>query len=428
MWEQRGVRNHLPLAGPIFKVNILGQQIVFIAGAALLEEICDEKRFRKAVMGPVVEIRYAVHDALFTAYDNEASWGIAHRIMAPLLTPASVKDDFDGMRDTASDLTAKWAKGNTVNVTNELRRLNLKAAMVCLFGQDIDSLDGPEPRMIQAMDEAALESMKRPNRPRLLNWLLYQGKFDRDTRTMRDFAANIIAKRREDEDPRKDMLHALLQGKDPETGKSFTEEQIVDEVVTLLIGTTTAPCLVSFALYYLLKNPEEIAKARKEIAEVVARGKLELSHLDKLPYCEAILRETFRLSAPAPGFNIEPLPSSVGPVMLGGKYEIPKTQAMIVLLHSANRDSSVFEEPEAFKPERMMGEKYGGLPSSMKKGFGNGKRECIGKVYAWQWSFVTLVSILKDVKFEMEGDYELKMDNGAYNMKPVGFVVKTKGR
>jgi cytochrome P450 len=382
-------------------------------------------------MGPVVEIRYAVHDALFTAYDDEASWGIAHRIMAPLLTPASVRENFDGMRDTAMQMIVNWAKANAaVNVTNELRRLNLKSAMVCLFGQDIDCLEGPEPPMIQAMDAAALESMKRPNRPRLLNRLLYQGKFDRETRTMREFAAQIVSKRREENDQRKDMLHALLHGKDPETGKSFTEAQIIDEVVTLLIGTTTAPCLVSFAVYYLLKNPQEVEKGRKEIDKVVGSGKLELSHLERLPYCEAILREAFRLSAPAPGFNIEPLPSTTGPVMLAsGRFEIPKNQAMIVLLHTANRDPTVFEEPEEFKPERMIGEKYDKLPSSMKKGFGNGKRECIGKEYAWQWSFVTLVSILKHVDNSMaDASYVLKMDNGAYNVKPVEFFAKTQAR
>jgi cytochrome P450 len=153
-------------------------------------------------------------------------------------------------------------------------------------------------------------------------------------------------------------------------------------------------------------------------------------HIWKLPYCEAIFREAFKLSAPAPGFNIEPPPSTTGPVMLAaGKYEIPNNQAIIVLLHTANRDPTVFEDPEALKPERMMGKSYERLPSSMKKGFGNGKRECIGKVYVWQWSFVTLISILKYVEFEMaDTSYELQMDNGAYTMKPAKFFAKTGAR
>lgn len=54
--------------GEIFQINVLGKTIVFVAGAALAEEVCDEKRFRKYVGGPIVEIRYAVHDALFTAF------------------------------------------------------------------------------------------------------------------------------------------------------------------------------------------------------------------------------------------------------------------------------------------------------------------------------------------------------------------------
>jgi cytochrome P450 len=151
---------------------------------------------------------------------------------------------------------------------------------LCLFGQDIGCLEGPESSMIQAMDDATLESLKRPNRPKFVTWLLFQGKFAKETKTMCDLAANIVAKTREDKDPRKDMLHTLLEGKEPETGKAFTESQIIDEVITLFIGATTALCLVSFAVYYLLKNPQQIEKARKEIVEVVGSGPLELAHLE----------------------------------------------------------------------------------------------------------------------------------------------------
>ena len=59
--------------GEIFQVKVLGKTIVFVAGAALAGELCDEKRFRKFVGGPIVEIRHTVHDSLFTAFDHEAS-------------------------------------------------------------------------------------------------------------------------------------------------------------------------------------------------------------------------------------------------------------------------------------------------------------------------------------------------------------------
>lgn len=68
---------------------------------------------------------------------------------------------------------------------------------------------------------------------------------------------------------------------------------------------------------------------------------------------------------------------------------------MITILHAANRDPEVFENPEDFIPERMLGDKWDKLRSGAKKGFGNGKRECYGKIWAWRWFIFTLASILK---------------------------------
>lgn len=390
--------------GPIFKIKVLGHQIVFVGNAALLEEICDEKRFRKCVAGPIVEIRRAVHDSLFTAYPDEQSWGIAHRIMAPQITPGAVEDVFTGMTDTMGDLVKKWTSesNNRVDIGNDLDRLNHAANMQCFFGQRLHCIDGPEPSLIKAMAASTFEAMKRPTRPKLLNWLFYQSSFDKNIKIMRDYGAQIVDHRKSNPTDKQDMLYTLMHGQDPETGKSLTDSQVLDEIINIFIGSATAPNLISFALYYLMQNPQEITRAREEIDSVLgATDEFEHSHLSKLPYCEAILRESLRLSATAPGFNIEPLPGSPDPVVLGGEYQIPSTQPIIGILSAVNRDPAVFEDPEAFKPSRMVGEKYDKLPSACKKGFGNGKRACYGTNYAWEWSFLTLVGILKDVDFQL---------------------------
>ncbi|KAK4694135.1 hypothetical protein P7C71_g3401, partial [Lecanoromycetidae sp. Uapishka_2] len=409
--------------GPIFKIKVLTQEIVFVGSVSLLEEICDEKRFRKCVIGPIVEVRQAVHDALFTAYDYEASWGIAHRIMAPMLSPSSVEATFNGMRESASKLVAKWAssgEGLRIEAREDLRRLNLEAVMLCLFDERLDCLSGPELPVMNALDNVPQECMLRPNRPRLLNWLFYQRSFNSGIETMRKFAADVVAKRRSQPDPKKDMLYTLMHTQDPETGKQLDEQRIIDEVVTIIIGTTTCPGLLAFAVYYLLQNTHCITKAREEIDAVVGpeENPLTHSHLAKLPYCDAILKESIRLSAAAPGFNIEPLPSTKGPTTLaGGKYQIPPKQPIIAILAAVNRDPTVFDEPEAFRPERMMPEAFKDLPRGAQKWFGNGKRECIGKVYAWQWAMVTLVSLVRGVDLEMADEgYEMKVD-GAFNLK-----------
>ncbi|KAL8643811.1 MAG: hypothetical protein Q9226_008106 [Calogaya cf. arnoldii] len=418
--------------GEIFKITVLGQDIVFVGSTALCEELCDEKRFRKYVGGPIVEIRKAVHASLFTAFADEPVWDVHHRILAPRLTPTAAAEHFNEVRDIAAELIANWRdldSNSTLSVIGELNRLDLETTTQCFFGRRLHGLAGAEPPMIQAMDQATGEAMKRPTRPKLVNWLLHQSGFEKDCKTMRQYAAECLQYRKDNPTDRKDLMYAMMNTKDPETGKSMDETQIIDEMVSMPIGSSTAPCVVASAIYYLLQTPECIVQARKEIDSVIGAYEFTYEHLDKLPYCAGIVRESLRLCAAAPGFNIEPIPGTQGPVMLaGGKYHVPAKQTMIIVLHGVNRDPAVFEEPGVFKPERMVGEAFEKLPEGAKKWFGNGKRVCIGRHYAWIWNVITLVILLKNVEFEMaDPEYRLKQD-GWFNLRPVGFNIKVKPR
>ncbi|EFZ02758.1 cytochrome P450 [Metarhizium robertsii] len=420
--------------GEIFQITVLGHTIVFVGSVALTEELCDQKRFRKYVGGPIVEIRAAVHDALFTAFENESSWGIAHRIIAPHLSPEALgQQNFTEMRDLANELFAKWKnlEANTViSPLSELQRLDLETVTLTLFGQKLNCLEGPEHPMLKGMEDSTSEAMMRPTRLSLVNWLVYRNKFNKSIQTMRRYAADVVEHRKDNPTTRQDVLTAMMNNEDPETKKKLTDSQIIDEIVSMPIGSSTAPCLLTSAILLLLRNPDVISRARREIDAVVGAGDISIEQLDELKYVQAIVRESLRLSSPAPGFNIEPLPSdSKAPVQLaGGKYQVAHNQPMIIVLAGVNRDPTVFEDPLAFKPERMMGEQFERLPEGAKKWFGNGKRECIGKHHAWQWSVLVLAMMLQKVDFEMaDPEYKLEKD-GWFNVRPIGFKTKVKPR
>ena len=318
---------------------------------------------------------------------------------------------------------------------DDLNRLDLETTTLCFYGRKIGGITSEKPDpMIAAMDGATGEAIMRPTRPRIVNWLLHQSKFERDCEAMRTFARQCLQYRREHPDVaeqrRGDMLDVMINGKDPVTGQGFKESQIIDEIVTMPIGSSTAPCVIASALYYLNKNPQCVKKAREEIDAVLGDGEFTHDHLDKLPYCAGVVRESMRLSAAAPGFNIEPRPDvNKGPVMIGGgKYEVPAKQTMIVVLHGVNRDPDVFDSPEEFRPERMIGESFEKLPEGAKKWFGNGKRVCVGKEWAWMWCLTVMVILLREVDVEgADKVYQLKQD-GWFNLRPVGFKVKVKAR
>ncbi|KAL8692938.1 MAG: hypothetical protein Q9218_002140 [Villophora microphyllina] len=424
-------------SGEIFKITVLGQQIVFVGSVALCEELCDEKRFRKYVGGPIVEIRKAVHASLFTAFANEPIWDVHHRILGPKMAPDAVAEHFKEICNISNELVAKWrdqGAGSTISPINELNRLDIETTTQCFYGRRLNNLTGAAHPMIAAMDGATGEAIKRPTRPKILNWLMYSGKFNRDCAAMRQYAADCLSYRKSHHDlsERKDLLYTMMNAKDPETGKALDEQQIIDEIVTMPIGSSTAPCAISSALYHLLRNPACITRARKEVDAILGpEGEFVHAHLDQLPYCTGIVREALRLSAAAPGFNIEPLPSSSSkdPILLaGGRYSVTATQTMIIVLHGVNRDPAVFPSPYSFQPERMMGEAFEGLPAGAKKWFGNGKRVCYGANYAFMWCVIVLVGLIRETDFEMVDEgYELKQD-GWFNLRPVGFEVKVSPR
>lgn len=80
--------------------------------------MCDEKRFAKAIVGGLTEVRKGLHDGkqafvlsdfqltrdlgLFTSYDGERNWGVAHRILMPAFGPLSIRNMFDEMHDIAT--------------------------------------------------------------------------------------------------------------------------------------------------------------------------------------------------------------------------------------------------------------------------------------------------------------------------------------
>ncbi|KAG5998496.1 hypothetical protein E4U52_008087 [Claviceps spartinae] len=427
--------------GEIVQITVLGHKLVFVGSVALAEEICDAKRFRKYVGGPIVEMRAAAHDALFTAFDHEPSWGIAHRILSPRLSAEAMRQQtFLDMRDTANELIAKWeARGSHVmEPLDALQRLNLEATTLALFGKKLNCLDGPEHPVLKAMEDVTSEAILRPTRLALLNTLLHRGKFKAAIATLRNYARDIVQERQQNPTERRDLLAAILEGRDPETGTGLTESQIIDEILSMPIGSSTAPCLLTSALLFLSEHPDALARARQEVDAVVGSSMRDLTSqdLDRLPYIQAIVRESLRLSFAAPGFNREPIPaadaSSKAPIQLaGGKYQVAHNQPIIVVLAGVNRDPDVFEDPLVFRPERMMPEPFEKLPEGAKKWFGTGKRACIGREYAWQWSVLVLAMLVGRMEFELvrasgqEGELEW---DGWFNYRPVRMAMRVEVR
>jgi cytochrome P450/NADPH-cytochrome P450 reductase len=81
----------------------------------------------------------------------------------------------------------------------------------------------------------------------------------------------------------------MLTGVDPKTGEKMTEDSVIDNMITFLIaGHETTSGLLSFAFYYMLKNPKAYERAQAEVDEVIGKESITVEHLSKLPYLNAV--------------------------------------------------------------------------------------------------------------------------------------------
>ncbi|KAJ6258567.1 hypothetical protein Dda_6613 [Drechslerella dactyloides] len=424
--------------GEIYKIKLGGREHLVLSSYELVHEACDEKRFAKQVAAGLEQVRNGVGDGLFTAYTGEENWGLAHRVLIPAFGPLTIRGMFDEMADLANQLALKWARlpsTTPLDPSDDFTRLTLDTITLCAMGGRFNSFytENQHP-FVDAMVNFLIESGNRGRRLPAMNRIPTAASeaYFKDINFMKQVAMDLLNDRKEHPTDKKDLLNAMIHGKDPQTGKGLTDELIVNNMITFLIaGHETTSGTLSFTMYNLLKNPETYKRLQEEIDRVVGRDPVNLDHLSKLPYTNAVLRETLRLSSPIPLINVRPHPfdNHEDPILLGGQYKVEPDQSMILLIKKMHLDPKVYgADANEFKPERMLDEPFNQLPPDSWKPFGNGMRACIGRPFAWQEMLLVMAVIFQNFDFYMaDTNYQLAIKQNL-TIKPKDFHIKARLR
>lgn len=407
--------------------------MLFISSRDLLNELCDEKRFAKTASGALKELRNGVEDGLFTAFPGEHNWEVAHRVLMPAFGAISVRTMFDEMHDIASQLVVKWARfggQQRINVTEDFTRLTLDSIALSAMDARFNSFYKEEMHpFVGAMMGMLAEAGARANRPALASYFMRatQRKFEEDIAMCKKVAGDLVQARKDNPTDKKDLLNAMLNGKDPKTGEQMTAESVLNNMITFMVaGHETTSGMLSFLFYHLLKNPSAYQAAQKEVEEVVGKGPITVDHMSKLPFLNACLRETLRLNPTGPVFALQMRPDSTEDHTLigGGKYMVKKGQTVAALLPMVHKDPAVFgEDAEEFKPERMLDEPFAALPPNSWKPFGNGMRGCIGRPFAWQEALLATAMLLQNFNFRLDDPSYTLIIQQTLTLKPKNFYM-----
>ncbi|EIT73160.1 cytochrome P450 [Aspergillus oryzae 100-8] len=421
--------------GPIYRLTTFGFSRCMISSHELAAEVFDEERFTKKIMAGLSELRHGIHDGLFTAHMGEENWEIAHRVLMPAFGPLNIQNMFDEMHDIATQLVMKWARQGPkqkIMVTDDFTRLTLDTIALCAMGTRFNSFYSEEMHpFVDAMVGMLKTAGDRSRRPGLVNNLptTENNKYWEDIDYLRNLCKELVDTRKKNPTDKKDLLNALINGRDPKTGKGMSYDSIIDNMITFLIaGHETTSGLLSFAFYNMLKNPQAYQKAQEEVDRVIGRRRITVEDLQKLPYITAVMRETLRLTPTAPAIAVGPHPTKnhEDPVTLGnGKYVLGKDEPCALLLGKIQRDPKVYgPDAEEFKPERMLDEHFNKLPKHAWKPFGNGMRACIGRPFAWQEALLVIAMLLQNFNFQMDDpSYNIQLKQ-TLTIKPNHFYMR----
>ena len=146
------------------------------------------------------------------------------------------------MHDIACQLVLKWSRigpEEAIAVTDDFTRLTLDSIALCAMDTRFNSFYSEQMHpFVQAMVDFLTESGLRVARPGVVQYFMREAsrKYQADIDLMKKVAGEVVSHRRRFPSDKKDLLNAMVKGKDPKTGEAMTDESIMNNMITFLIA------------------------------------------------------------------------------------------------------------------------------------------------------------------------------------------------
>jgi cytochrome P450 len=308
------------------------------------------------------QFKLVVADGLLTLEGPD--WRRERRLMQPAFHMERLNALGTSMTDATLTMLERWESladsGEPVDMSEQMSRLTMTITARSLFGADI----AEDVEEIGRKIAIGVAKFAAPHKPEVIE--------------ARDGIVNLVAKmveaRRRAPTGEHDLLTMLMEARDEDTGEPMSDQQLRNEVVTLILaGYETTANSLGWTWYLLSQHPEAMAKIRAELGAVLGGRAPRFRDLGALSYTRRTLDESLRLYPPA---------WIMGRRALGedrlGDVTIPEGSVLALSPYITHRNPAYWDDPERFDPERMREGK-----ASLRKPFayfpfGGGPRLCIG--------------------------------------------------
>jgi len=308
------------------------------------------------------QFKLAVADGLLTLEGPE--WRRERRLMQPAFHVERLNSLGASMTEATLAMLEPWEgladSGETVDMTEEMGSLTMTITARSLVGADI----AEDVEEIGRQIAVGARMLAAPDKP----------EFASAKARLVQTVDRMIAARRAAPHGELDLLTMLMAARDEDTGEPMSDDQLQNEVITLILaGYETTANSLSWTWYLLSQHPEVLANVRAELAAVLGGREPRFRDLEALSYTRRTLDESLRLYPPA---------WILGRRALGedrlGDVSIPAGSVLALSPYVTHRNPRYWPEPERFDPERMRESRAARRRPFAYFPFGGGPRLCIG--------------------------------------------------
>lgn len=314
------------------------------------------------------------------------------RLMQPAFHQAQISNYVESMRRVAEATIAAWPRGVPVELERELLRFTIRSLTDTLFsseaGEDVVAavIESLPPLLSGIAWRVALPFEWLEKLPIPANLRFEAGRV-----RLREIIERLIDEHRNEPQPRGSLVSMLLHARDAETGAGMTDEQVHDEIMTMLLaGSETTASTLGWTIYLLSEHPDVQRRVQREVDTVLGSRPVTARDLPALVYLRQVLYESLRLYPPAWLVSRRALKD----VVIGG-HTIPAGSSVFFSAYGVHRNPAIYSQPDSFDPERWSGEAEAIKPMTRSTflAFGAGPRGCIGDAFAWSEMLVFLSTL-----------------------------------
>ncbi|MGV0746109.1 cytochrome P450 [Mycolicibacterium sp. XJ870] len=326
-------------------------------------------------------------------------WLPRRRTLQPMFTKRHVPRYAGHMAAAAQSLADGWTDGDTIDLDTACRALTLRALGRSVFGLDLDErADEVGPALRSALSWVADRAVRPVNFPQ---WFPTGGQRRARAANARlhQLAAEILDAVRADPDRDAPLVQALIDARDPDTGRQLTDDEICHELVLfILAGHDTTSTTLCYSLWALGHHPDIQSRVHDEVAALGTRT-LTPEDVPRLEYTVRVLHESLRLCPPGAGTM-----RVLNEDMTVDGYRAEAGTIAFVSFYSMHRDPALWDDPAAFDPDRFTPERSAGRNRWQYLPFGGGPRSCVGDHFAMLEATLALATIVREVSVESLDD------------------------